>query len=57
MFGVGLDSIKVSLESYQQTSMRMQRLMIDGVTIINDTYNSNPVSIGILLSNVLLFVF
>jgi UDP-N-acetylmuramyl pentapeptide synthase len=57
MFGVGLDSIKVSLEAYQQTSMRMQRLMIDGVTIINDTYNSNPVSIGILLSNVLLFVF
>lgn len=47
MFGVGLDSIKVSLESYQQTSMRMQRLMIDGVTIINDTYNSNPVSMRV----------
>ena len=47
MFGVGLDSIKVSLESYQQTSMRMQRLIIDGVTIINDAYNSNPVSMRV----------
>jgi len=44
LFGVGLDSIKASLESYQHTPMRMQRLMVDGVTIINDTYNSNPVS-------------
>jgi UDP-N-acetylmuramoyl-tripeptide--D-alanyl-D-alanine ligase len=47
MFGIGLDSIKVSLESYRQTSMRMQRLVIDGITIINDTYNSNPVSMRV----------
>ena len=47
IFGIGLDSIKVLLESYQQTSMRMQRLVIDDVTIINDTYNSNPVSMRV----------
>jgi len=47
IFGVGLDSVKVSLEAYQQTSMRMQRLVIGGVTIINDTYNSNPVSMRV----------
>ena len=44
IFGIEIDIIKSSLEAYHPMSMRMQRLIIDGVTVINDTYNSNPTS-------------
>ncbi|MGB9595304.1 MAG: UDP-N-acetylmuramoyl-tripeptide--D-alanyl-D-alanine ligase [Candidatus Poribacteria bacterium] len=44
LFSVDMGIIKSSLESYQPIPMRMQKLIIDGVTIINDAYNSNPVS-------------
>ncbi len=44
-FDVEMGIIKSSLESYQPMSMRMQKLIINGVTIINDTYNANPVSV------------
>ncbi len=45
IFGVELDLIKEALETYQPMDMRMQRLEIEGVTIIDDTYNSNPASL------------
>jgi len=44
LFDIDLDSIKKALEAYQPMSMRMQRMVINGITIINDTYNSNPMS-------------
>jgi UDP-N-acetylmuramoyl-tripeptide--D-alanyl-D-alanine ligase len=44
IFGVDIGVIKSSLEAYHPMSMRMQRLIIDGITVINDTYNSNPTS-------------
>ena len=44
IFGVEIDIIKSSLESYQPMSMRMQKLLINDIIIINDTYNSNPTS-------------
>lgn len=43
-FGVEIDIIRSSLESYQPMSMRMQKLIIGGITVIDDTYNANPVS-------------
>jgi len=44
LFEIELGMIKKSLESYQPMSMRMQRMVVKGVTVINDTYNSNPMS-------------
>lgn len=48
-FGVEMNVIKSSLESYQPMSMRMQKLIIDGFTVINDTYNANPVSVKMVV--------
>ena len=45
LFGVELDDIKKALESYSGTCMRMQKVTVNGVTIIDDTYNSNPLSL------------
>jgi len=45
LFRVSLDDIKEALESYKGVSMRMQRVAVGGATIIDDTYNSNPVSL------------
>lgn len=45
IFGIELSLIKKALEMYQPMSMRMQRLDIEGITIIDDTYNSNPASL------------
>ncbi len=45
IFGIELDLIKKALETCQTTGMRMQRLDIGGITIIDDTYNSNPASL------------
>ncbi|HGJ64368.1 TPA: UDP-N-acetylmuramoyl-tripeptide--D-alanyl-D-alanine ligase [bacterium] len=44
LFDIDLDSIKKAVESYQPMSMRMQRMVVNDITIINDTYNSNPMS-------------
>ena len=49
VFGVEIDIIKFAIESYQPMSMRMQKIIIDGVTLINDTYNSNPVSMKLAI--------
>ncbi len=45
LFNVQLDAIKNGLELYEGASMRMQEVILDGVRIIDDTYNSNPVSL------------
>jgi UDP-N-acetylmuramoyl-tripeptide--D-alanyl-D-alanine ligase len=43
-YGIGLNSIKTSLERYTSFNNRMQILKVEGVTILDDTYNSNPES-------------
>ena len=44
-FGVSAREIKKALESYRSIEKRMELLKIGGVTILNDTYNSNPDSV------------
>lgn len=44
LYDVDFAKIKKAVESYQPMSMRMQKMIVKGVTIINDTYNSNPMS-------------
>jgi UDP-N-acetylmuramoyl-tripeptide--D-alanyl-D-alanine ligase len=50
LFRVSLDEIREALESYKGVSMRMQRVAVDGATIIDDTYNSNPVSLRVAVN-------
>ena len=45
LFRMEIDDIREALESYQPVPMRMQKLIVGGSTIIDDTYNSNPVSL------------
>jgi UDP-N-acetylmuramoyl-tripeptide--D-alanyl-D-alanine ligase len=45
LFNVPLDGIRNGLELYEGASKRMQEVILDGVRIIDDTYNSNPVSL------------
>jgi len=45
LFHVELNAIKKALESYTGMSRRMQKMVVDGITIIDDTYNCNPVSL------------
>lgn len=44
LHGVGLDECARRLEGFKGPKMRMERLTLGGVTIINDAYNSNPES-------------
>lgn len=45
IFGVDLDGICAGIESFQPTKMRMDITVFDtGLTLINDAYNANPVS-------------
>ncbi|MBI2931053.1 MAG: UDP-N-acetylmuramoyl-tripeptide--D-alanyl-D-alanine ligase [Planctomycetes bacterium] len=44
MYGVPLPECAARLASFRPPKMRMERLEIDGTTIINDAYNANPVS-------------
>lgn len=41
---IGTDKIREGLESFRGMPMRMERIDTGGITIINDTYNANPVS-------------
>lgn len=43
-FGVSAGSMARSLESYRPVSMRLDIRDINGVKVINDAYNSNPLS-------------
>lgn len=45
LFRMEIDEIKEALESYKGVPGRMQKLALDGATIIDDTYNSNLVSL------------
>lgn len=49
LFNIPLDGIRDGLELYEGASKRMQELTLDGVRIIDDTYNSNPVSLKMAL--------
>ncbi len=41
-FGLSEAEVKAGLESFNATEKRMQTVELDGVTFINDAYNSNP---------------
>lgn len=43
-YGVSIPECAERLSTFCPPRMRMERLTIDGVTILNDAYNSNPVS-------------
>jgi len=44
IFDIGYEEIVSLLTSFKLTSMRMERLNIHGIEIINDAYNANPQS-------------
>jgi UDP-N-acetylmuramoyl-tripeptide--D-alanyl-D-alanine ligase len=44
-FGIGSRKIKSVLEKHRPGTKRMEVLRIQGVTILNDTYNANPDSV------------
>lgn len=44
-FGINEKDIKRGLESYSQIEGRMSVINVSGITVINDTYNSNPESL------------
>ena len=43
-YGISLPEIKKAIENYKAFEKRMQIVKAGGVTILNDTYNSNPES-------------
>jgi len=43
-FGLTLQQIKVGIESFLPTKNRLNMIQEDGLTIIDDVYNANPVS-------------
>jgi UDP-N-acetylmuramoyl-tripeptide--D-alanyl-D-alanine ligase len=45
MLGLEPEEIKTGLEKFAGTPMRMQKLTVGGLTIINDSYNANPTSV------------
>jgi UDP-N-acetylmuramoyl-tripeptide--D-alanyl-D-alanine ligase len=49
-FGVSATNIKKALESFSATGKRMEVLRLDGITVLNDTYNANPDSVLAALS-------
>lgn len=54
VFGVKVNDIKSALKNFEQeSSKRMQVEKINGVTIINDSYNSNPDSVKMGLMTLL----
>jgi len=46
IMGLNSEEIKVGLENYKPAEMRMQKFFRNGITIINDAYNSNPRSLS-----------
>jgi UDP-N-acetylmuramoyl-tripeptide--D-alanyl-D-alanine ligase len=43
-FDISVEDIKTGLEAFQGVPGRMETIHMSGMTIINDTYNANPVS-------------
>jgi UDP-N-acetylmuramoyl-tripeptide--D-alanyl-D-alanine ligase len=42
--GLSVSLIRAALEDFSPSPMRMKRLVIEGVVILNDAYNANPAS-------------
>ncbi|MBU4366881.1 MAG: UDP-N-acetylmuramoyl-tripeptide--D-alanyl-D-alanine ligase [Verrucomicrobia bacterium] len=47
--GLAWEEIRAALEEYRSPPMRWERQSVAGVTIINDAYNANPVSMAAAL--------
>lgn len=47
--GLAWEEIRSALEAYRSPPMRWERQIVAGVTIINDAYNANPVSMAAAL--------
>lgn len=47
--GLAWDTIRVALEQYRSQPMRWERQNVTGVTVINDAYNANPMSMAAAL--------
>lgn len=47
--GLAWDEIRAALEAYRSPPMRWERHNVAGVTVINDAYNANPVSMAAAL--------
>jgi UDP-N-acetylmuramoyl-tripeptide--D-alanyl-D-alanine ligase len=44
--GVDIEEMKGRLATFQAPPMRLQKEVVEGITIINDAYNANPFSVG-----------
>ena len=50
LFKIDLKDVKTALEQFRPYAMRMEMIPLpEGKTLINDTYNANPVSMGLAL--------
>lgn len=49
-FSVAATNMKKALESFSAAGKRMEVLRLDGITVLNDTYNANPDSVLAALS-------
>ncbi len=47
--GLAWDDIRAALEAYRSPPMRWEQQSVAGVTVINDAYNANPVSMAAAL--------
>jgi UDP-N-acetylmuramoyl-tripeptide--D-alanyl-D-alanine ligase len=52
---ISIHDIIATLETFQMTSMRMEKLNINGLEIINDAYNANPQSMMASLETFITF--
>lgn len=48
-YGLAWEEIRSALEAYRSPPMRWERQIVAGVTIINDAYNANPLSMAAAL--------
>lgn len=51
-FNVPATRIQHSLEAFKGSNKRMEFVKLNGITILNDTYNSNPDSVAVALQTV-----